>query len=275
MKIFISWSGSYSHGVAMAIRDWLPFIFSDIDTFVSSEDVRKGKRWLVEISKELANSNFGIMCLTRKNLEAPWILFEAGALSKLKTANVCTLLMDNLRPGDVEGPLSHFQATQFTKTDVLKLILSINIQRGKSRIEEPRLKAMFEKWWSDLEFNVAKLPRDRKTDGDAHRSDRAILYEVLEITRSLAGNASNSGIEELRKLKMLLKMPVSEIELSNEAVQFLQRSNIIDIGLLSAFKEKEIDLFIGANKKIISEIKDKLIQLGLNFGMTYDPLAYP
>jgi TIR domain len=275
MKIFISWSGSYSHGVALAIKDWLPFIFPDIDAFVSSEDVRKGKRWLVEISKELANSNFGIICLTRKNLEAPWILFEAGALSKLKTANVCTLLMDNLRPGDIDGPLSHFQATQFTKVDVLKLTLSINSQRGKSGIDEPRLKAMVEKWWSDLESNVAKLPSDRKIGGDAHRSDREILYEVLEITRSIARDTSETQIQDLRKLRMLLKLPVSEIELSNGAVQFLLRSNIRDVGMLSIFKEKELSLFIGANKQIISEVKDKLKQFGLDFGMTYDPLVYP
>ena len=106
MKVFISWSGTYSLGVAVALQKWLPYIFTDIQTFVSSEDVRKGKRWLAEITKELSNTNFGIVCLTRDNLEAPWVLFEAGALSKLKAAHVCTLLLDNLRPGDVEGPLA-------------------------------------------------------------------------------------------------------------------------------------------------------------------------
>jgi TIR domain len=117
MKIFISWSGPHSLAVATALKEWLPFIFTDIQTFVSSDDVRKGKRWLVEIARELSTCNFGIVCLTPDNLESPWLFFEAGALSKLKASHVCTLLFGNLRPGNIEGPLSHFQATVFSKTD--------------------------------------------------------------------------------------------------------------------------------------------------------------
>jgi len=41
MKIFMSWSGKHSLAVASALRDWLPLLFSDIDLFVSSEDIRK------------------------------------------------------------------------------------------------------------------------------------------------------------------------------------------------------------------------------------------
>jgi hypothetical protein len=48
MKIFISWTRKHSLGAAMALREWLPFIFPGIEFFVSSEDIRERKRWSIE-----------------------------------------------------------------------------------------------------------------------------------------------------------------------------------------------------------------------------------
>src|SRR5689334_6415603 len=137
MKIFISWSGKPSLGVATALREWLPDIFNGVKVFVSAEDVRKGKRWLLEISKELDDCNFGIACLTHENMNAPWLLFETGALSKsLKESSVCTLLLGGLRVGDVEGPLSNLQHTAFEREDFYKLLRSINEELGAEKREE-------------------------------------------------------------------------------------------------------------------------------------------
>ena len=75
MKIFISWSGKYSLGVATALREWLPYLFTGIDLFVSSEDIRKGKRWPLEVSKELDATNFGIVCLRDSPLSRPFFSY--------------------------------------------------------------------------------------------------------------------------------------------------------------------------------------------------------
>ena len=127
MQIFTSWSGTQSHKAALALKDWFETYFSDITLFVSSEDIRKGRRWSLDMSGELEASNFGIVCLTPDNLQAPWILFESGALSKkLKQASLCTLLLGGVKPSNVDGPLSHFQHTIFEKEDVFKLVKDIN-----------------------------------------------------------------------------------------------------------------------------------------------------
>jgi len=58
-------------------------VIQSVKPFLSSNDIRSGQRWFSEIGKELQNTKFGILCLTPSNKEAPWILFEAGAISKI------------------------------------------------------------------------------------------------------------------------------------------------------------------------------------------------
>ncbi|WP_368085194.1 TIR domain-containing protein [Vibrio splendidus] len=83
MKVFISWSGDESHKVALALREWLPSVVQSIDPYVSSEDIDKGTRWASDIAGELDESAFGILCVTKQNLDAPWLNFEAGLLEKV------------------------------------------------------------------------------------------------------------------------------------------------------------------------------------------------
>ena len=45
MKIFISWSGPISQDVAIAFKEWLPFVVHGCKPFVSSEDIYKGSTW--------------------------------------------------------------------------------------------------------------------------------------------------------------------------------------------------------------------------------------
>jgi hypothetical protein len=82
MKVFISWSGQTSHRVAVTLRDWLPSVIQSIQPYVSSEDIDKGARWSSDIAGELHASTYGLICLTKDNINAPWINFEAGALGK-------------------------------------------------------------------------------------------------------------------------------------------------------------------------------------------------
>lgn len=200
MKIFISWSGKPSLNVAMALRDWLPYIFNGIELFVSSEDIRKGKRWPLEVSKELDVCNFGIVCLTPDNLEAPWLLFESGALSKsVKEASVYTLLVGGLRIGDVEGPLSHFQHTMFEKEDFFKLVKSINEALEPNKQDETRLKKIFDKFWDDLETNVSQAIKiDSKPE--KRRSSEDMLRELLETTSYIARNIPDARQNDLTDL---------------------------------------------------------------------------
>jgi hypothetical protein len=108
MKVFISWSGVRSKAVAQTLHDWLPQVMNAVEPWMSSEDMRKGSLWRLTLAEELESTHVGVICLTPENLRAPWLLFEAGALSKLyreKDAHVCTYLIGMRFADVIEGPL--------------------------------------------------------------------------------------------------------------------------------------------------------------------------
>lgn len=196
-KVFISWSGPLSQQLGEALRNWLPAALQFVKPYFSPEDIEKGAKWGTEISKELETSNIGVICLTRDNTEKPWILFEAGALSKsLERSRVCTLLFD-VDPSDVKGPLTSFQGTRFIKEDFKRLITAINAAADESRLEPSVLDSVFDMWWPKLEQDVsAILKSSTKTTKKERRSDRDILEELLDIARMSATRLPRSRLSE-------------------------------------------------------------------------------
>jgi len=156
----------------------------------------------------LQDSSFGIICLTRDNLSSPWILFEAGALSKFTDAQVSALLLGDLAARELDGPLSHFQATSFNKEQVKKLVSDINALLKEKGLTAEILNRVFEKWWPDLERDVS-LALAAEEIPEVVRPTEAILAEVLELSRFIAKNIGavdykllerTQGIEEGRVL---------------------------------------------------------------------------
>jgi hypothetical protein len=191
MKVFISWSGETSHKVAKVFRDWLPSVIQSIVPYVSSEDIDKGARWSTDIAGELDESSFGIICVTKDNLSAPWVNFEAGALSKsINKSNVCPFLF-NIKRSEVEGPILQFQSTIYEKEDVFKLIKTMNTACVDESIDDSRLDKSFDVWWPILEEGLDSLGDELQDQGRQQgaklsvpdsRSEK-ILEEILELTR--------------------------------------------------------------------------------------------
>lgn len=188
-KIFISWSGELSRQLAEAVRNWLPGVLQYVKPYFTPDDIEKGTKWSTEIIKELEESEVGIICLTRDNLNKPWILFEAGALSKnFGKSKVCTLLF-GIDSSDLTGPLTGFQDTKFNKTDFKKLIESINKEGGDAKLDSKILDDVFEMWWGKLEETVnIILSGYKEQDTSPTRSEREILEEILELTRMKASS---------------------------------------------------------------------------------------
>jgi len=179
VKVFLSWSGDRSKAVAETLGTWLAQVIQAVEPWMSS-GIEKGTRWQSEIADHLDEAKVGIVCLTSGNLTAPWILFEAGALSKTKGSYVCTFLLD-ITPGDVEPPLGQFQHTPFTKGEVLKLIRNINgyvEKSGERSLTEQVLSNMFDAFWPQLEAQLTDI-KNRPKPKTHPRPQRELLEEML------------------------------------------------------------------------------------------------
>jgi uncharacterized protein YwgA len=166
MKVFISWSKDLSKDVAELIKGWLPKVIQSTEVFISTE-IEKGTSWRAEIQKQLNETKVGIICVTKRNKNEPWLLFETGAISAY-SRKVCTLLID-LSKKDIEQPLSIFNATIIDKDDMWLLIQSIN-KETEALLPENALKALFDTYWSEfkerfdeivLKQRLAKESRER------------------------------------------------------------------------------------------------------------------
>lgn len=183
MKVFISWSGSQSHQVAIALRDWLPSVLQIVEPYVSSEDIDKGARWSTDISKELEDSSFGIICVTPENIEAPWVNFEAGALSKsLDRSRVAPFLFAVDRTA-IQGPLLQFQSTLIEEDDVKKLLQSMDKACEEHALGEKRVGEIFEVWWPHLKTRLDDLEKTSPKTKTPDRPSEDVLAEILELAR--------------------------------------------------------------------------------------------
>jgi hypothetical protein len=79
LLVFVSWSGSISNRAANALKFWLKTVFTenDIDVWMSEHDIEAGTPWATGLHAHLKSADFGILCMTRENLNSPWLLYEA------------------------------------------------------------------------------------------------------------------------------------------------------------------------------------------------------
>ena len=101
-----------------------------------------------------------------------------------------------------------------------------------------------------------------------HHLDVFVNYDdsVVEFEEAPAEQS-----EENAALKKILNMSVNEIELSVRAANCLNNANITTVGQLAMKTEAEMLKYRNFGKKSLNEIKEKLQELGLGLGMSFEP----
>jgi hypothetical protein len=184
MKVFISWSGDRSKQLAEVIHWWLQHVLQFTKPYFSPEDIGKGKRWTNEISKELGHSQIGIITMTEENLTSPWIMFEAGAISKVVEEGLVCPIVFGIKTTDLVGPLKNFQAIAFNRTEVHQLLKTINKAAKEAALSERSLDEAFNMWWPKLKEKVEAISSTQPPT-EQHRSERDLLEEAVSNTRTL------------------------------------------------------------------------------------------
>jgi hypothetical protein len=174
VRVFISWSGASSRQLAEALRDWLPSVLHVVEPYMSAEDIAKGARWPQEVARQLDESEFGIICVTRDNQRSEWLNFEAGALSKSVLSGRVVPLLLGVDEIDPRHPLWQFQSVTCERADVLRLVRDIN-KASLRALPGDKVQKSFDMWWPDLAARLADISRLHPAVSRAIEQGAAVL----------------------------------------------------------------------------------------------------
>ncbi len=159
MRVFLSCSQERSELLAKALEEWLPLINRDIKPWLSTEHIQVGENWLRRLEERLQETSYGILCLTKENLFSPWMLFEAGSISKTldDDSRLVPLLLDVQRADLRNTPLWQFQAARTDREGFWKLVKSLN-EICPEPLETGHLEKRFGLSWKELHQRIASIP---------------------------------------------------------------------------------------------------------------------
>ena len=147
------------------------------------------------------------------------------------------------------------------------------VTRVKYGVESTRVgqNTDYDKLVLDIWTDGRVTPQDALTQSSAilrHHLDVFVNYDDSLVEFDAAPEAQSEENLELRKL---LNMSVNEIELSVRAANCLNNANITSVGQLAMKTEAEMLRYRNFGKKSLTEIREKLSELGLTLGMKLDP----
>lgn len=269
MKIFISWSGDSSREIGETFRNWLPEVLQFVQPYFTPNDIEKGQRWSSEIASHLEASKFGLMCITSENLLSPWLMFEAGAISKsTASSRVCPLLF-NVETSQLTGPLLQFQATAFSRDEVFKFVSNIN-EFHDQPLGELNLQRAFNRCWPELEEKISSIISKPKTQiKTPNRTQTDMIEEILNHVRTLNNKPEDESIHHwLVQYQNVLEYGDKYLKLAknsgfdekHETAKLLQNYLKLNLNLIGPkiAKSSPYNAYLIKAQKLVKEI-DKLV----------------
>lgn len=170
--------------MAVALREWLPYLSERYEPWMSDEDIPAPGRWSGHTGSQLEETDAGILCLAPNNLHSDWLLFEAGALAKkVPSTRICTYLC-NLEPGDIPSPLGLFQSMRADEKGTWQLVKVLNRARGDDALNSGRVAKVFEQWWPELRTSLDEIGSLQPGD-PLQLTESELLREILAVVRGL------------------------------------------------------------------------------------------
>ena len=225
MNVFISWSGERSREYAEELRNWLPGVLQYTKPYFTPDDIEKGSRWNSELANELEISHVGIFCITKDNINSPWINFEAGALSKRIDKSLVIPILFAIDSTELEGPLIQFQYAQFAKQEIKKVIDTINNASGDNKLESAVLSNVFNKWWQELNERIRIIIDKPDTSYKKKRTDRDLLEELLKLSRisQVRGQIDDEIVQDLMEALIRTHDSIAEGKSQLEMMENLRK----------------------------------------------------
>ncbi len=189
-NVFLAWSGERSGAVARALHEWLPTVIQQCVPWMSQQDIYAGKRWRSEVTQHLDSLKFGVLCLTKENILAPWINFEAGALSRsVDNDRLVVPYCFGLKPTDYGDPLGDFQGVEADRRGTRELVRSIN-NAMTDPLDERVSETVFDRAFPSLEAELNKIPKTAPVQAPP-RMTPEMVEEILLLVRGLRSDVAN------------------------------------------------------------------------------------
>jgi DNA-directed RNA polymerase subunit alpha len=141
------------------------------------------------------------------------------------------------------------------------------IRKVKYAVEDTRVgqRTDYDKLVLEIWTNGTVAPEDALAESAKIAKDNFTVFINFEEEISTGDDEVD---EEEEQIRALLDTPVEELELSVRSSNCLRNANIRSIGDLTRRSEEEIAKTRNFGKKSLQEIKSKLEERGLTFGMT-------
>jgi hypothetical protein len=151
---------------------------------MSDEEIQSGTRWSEVIGSALNEMDYGLICVTRSNQAAPWLMFEAGALAKrLDTAHVVPLCID-LAPSDITSPLQIFQGRKLDKDGMQRIVRELH-EMSDNPMSLENVDQVFEALWARLDEAIKDATKPGVDLVKAPRTPDDMLAELVTRVRAL------------------------------------------------------------------------------------------
>lgn len=217
-KIFISWSQENSKEIAKALKNALENkVFSGfkLECFVSDVDIASGEDWWIKIRKELKSCKMGILCMTKENLSAPWIYYEAGAMVAQNVSTIPLLISCDFQ-ALASTPLKN-QATNFyDQAKFLDMLCNIKNKMGFNTLTNEQVKVLGKAAYSDLKDELepvlARL-RDMRVFNEKYvypNTINAIRKNTIFVSAPMS-SISSDDYKELRDFILRLEKILRKI----------------------------------------------------------------
>lgn len=269
--VFLSWSGDQSRKVAEAFSDLFKAVFAPtIKSFMSSKDIAAGDRSIRTLFTMLEKCNYGVCFINSENARAPWIQFEAGALSKIiDDSKVMVLILDESSISSLYGtPLSEFQHKLFNKEDIKSIFEEIIKNFGFNDDKESFMQR-FNGSWDEFYDKSRAVLDEKKGKKEDVRDEQYTEKEALDTIKKMLINVQNllktdysqtikDGISLVEELKKMIKN-MSPEDLKDMKLQFkVQRYELVFQQNIHGIEEIIDDFDNDSGDVDIDKVREKL-----------------
>lgn len=184
-----------------------------------NQGIEYGVEWYPEIIKNIQSASDVVCLITKRSVDRPWILFEAGmAKGKLDTPILGVALGIELKDASI-GPFAQFQNCGDDAESLTKLVFQLVKRIPNSEPDEETIKFQVAKFIEAIEI-IAKKPANlvqaeqvphQKSPNDSENSSAKLFEEIKIMFQDLPSRIDRSNINPPRRIRRIRPSMIEEI----------------------------------------------------------------